>query len=103
VLETAVSDLEVEMKTVQGKLYHVAYAVEGSDQTIVVANTRPETTWDDTHVAYTPDDERYRWLEGRFAVLPLVGRRLPFVADTAVEEGCGDGLCELHQVARADT
>src|SRR5262249_12009133 len=87
VLETAVSDLEVETRTVQGKLYHIAYPVEGGapGEHIVVATTRPETMLGDTAVAYHPEDERYRHLAGKAALLPLVGRRLPFVADPAVE------------------
>jgi valyl-tRNA synthetase len=94
-LGTAVSDLEVEMKTVQGKLYHVAYPVEGSDERIVVATTRPETMLGDTAVALHPDDERYTHLHGRAALLPLVGRRLPFVADTTVDREFGTGLVKI--------
>jgi valyl-tRNA synthetase len=97
VLETAVSDLEVEMKTVAGKLYHIAYPVadDPSGETIVVATTRPETMLGDTAVAFHPDDERYRHLQGRFAVLPLLGRRIPFVADPAVEKDFGTGLVKV--------
>ena len=95
VLGTAISDLEVESRTVQGKLYHVAYPVEGSDERIVVATTRPETMLGDTAVALHPDDERYRHLLGKAAVLPLVGRRLPFVADPAVEREFGTGLVKI--------
>jgi valyl-tRNA synthetase len=95
VLETAISDLEVEMRTVQGKLYHLAYPVAGSDERIVVATTRPETMLGDTAVAYHPDDERYRHLAGRAAVLPLVGRELPFVADPAVDREFGTGLVKV--------
>ncbi|HYN23074.1 MAG TPA: class I tRNA ligase family protein, partial [Thermoanaerobaculia bacterium] len=76
VLGTAVSDLEVESKTVQGKLYHIAYPVEGGDsrgERIVVATTRPETMLGDTAVAFHPEDERYRHLHGKAAILPLVG------------------------------
>ncbi|HEY2290457.1 MAG TPA: valine--tRNA ligase, partial [Thermoanaerobaculia bacterium] len=94
-LGTAVSDLEVEAKTVQGKLYYVAYAVEGSDERIVVATTRPETMVGDTAVALHPEDERYTHLHGKAAVLPLVGRRLPFVADTAVDRELGTGLVKI--------
>ena len=94
-LGTAVSDLEVEMKTVQGKLYHVAYPVEGSDERIVIATTRPETMLGDTAVALHPDDERYAHLHGRAAILPLVGRRLPFVEDTAVDREFGTGLVKI--------
>jgi valyl-tRNA synthetase len=94
-LGTAVSDLEVEMKAVQGKLYHVAYPVEGSDERIVVATTRPETMLGDTAVALHPDDERYLHLHGKAAILPLVGRRLPFVADAAVDREFGTGLVKI--------
>ncbi|MFL6193822.1 MAG: valine--tRNA ligase [Thermoanaerobaculia bacterium] len=94
-LGTAVSDLEVETRTVQGKLYHVAYPVEGSDERIVVATTRPETMLGDTAVALHPEDERYTHLHGKAAVLPLVGRRLPFVADEAVDREFGTGLVKI--------
>ncbi len=101
-LGTAVSDLEVVQKTVQGKLYHVAYplaaaaagATAGAER-VVVATTRPETMLGDTGIAFHPDDERYRHLLGREAILPLVGRRLPFVADAAVERDFGTGLVKL--------
>jgi valyl-tRNA synthetase len=69
-LDTAISDLEVEMRPVNGKLYHIAYPVAGEDRRIVVATTRPETMLGDTAVAYHPDDERYRGLAGKFAILP---------------------------------
>jgi valyl-tRNA synthetase len=92
---TAVSDLEVESRTVAGKLYHIAYPVEGTAERIVVATTRPETMLGDTAVAFHPDDERYRHLAGRAAVLPLVGRRLPFVADAMVDREFGTGLVKL--------
>jgi len=94
-LDTAVSDLEVEMKTVAGKLYHVAYPVEGSDERVVVATTRPETMLGDTAVAKHPGDERYRHLDGKAAILPLVGRRLPFIDDEVVEREFGTGLVKV--------
>jgi valyl-tRNA synthetase len=94
-LGTAVSDLEVESRTVQGKLYHIAYPVAGSDERIIVATTRPETMLGDTAVAFHPDDERYRHLHGKAALLPLVGRRLPFVADAAVDKEFGTGLVKI--------
>ncbi|MFL6258598.1 MAG: valine--tRNA ligase [Thermoanaerobaculia bacterium] len=94
-LGTAVSDLEVESKTVQGKLYHIAYPVEGSEERIVIATTRPETMLGDTAVALHPEDERYTHLYGKAAILPLVGRRLPFVADAAVDREFGTGLVKI--------
>ena len=98
-LETAVSDLEVEMRTVRGKLYHVAYALEdrrdGDPERVVVATTRPETMLGDTSLAVHPDDERYRHLIGRTAILPILGRRLPIVADAAVEPAFGTGVLKI--------
>ncbi len=96
-LGTAISDLEVEMKTVRGKLYHVAYDVAGSStgERIVVATTRPETMLGDVAVAFHPEDERYRHLVGRHALLPLVGRRVVFVADDKVERDFGTGLVKV--------
>jgi valyl-tRNA synthetase len=94
-LDTAISDLEVEMKTVEGHLYHLSYPIEESDEVIVVATTRPETMLGDSAVAFHPDDERYHRLKGKFAVLPLVGRRIPFVADEAVDPEFGTGLVKV--------
>ena len=93
-LDTALSDLEVDMVEVQGKLYRIAYPVEGGEP-IVVATTRPETMLGDTAIAYHPEDERYRGLAGAHAVLPLVGRRLPFVADEVVDPEFGTGLVKV--------
>ncbi|MFP3941209.1 MAG: valine--tRNA ligase [Thermoanaerobaculia bacterium] len=99
-LDTAISDLEVEMKAVRGTLYHLAYPVEGGGgdglpERVVVATTRPETMLGDTAVAFSPGDERYAALEGRLAVLPVLGRRLPFVPDRAVEAEFGTGLVKV--------
>jgi valyl-tRNA synthetase len=94
-LDTALSDLEVEMREVQGKLYRIAYPVEGSDKTIIVATTRPETMLGDTGVAYHPDDLRYQRLAGCHAVLPIVGRRLPFITDEVVDPEFGTGLVKV--------
>ena len=94
-LDTAISDLEVEMKSVRDKLWQIAYPVEGSDQQVVVATTRPETMLGDTALAYHPEDERYRVLAGKFAVLPIVGRRIPFVADPTIEREFGTGLVKV--------
>jgi valyl-tRNA synthetase len=95
ILDTAISDLEVEMKTVQGKLYHVAYAIEGSDERLVVATTRPETILGDTGLAVHPDDDRYRHLVGRTAIQPVLGRKLAVVTDAAVEPGFGTGVVKV--------
>lgn len=79
---TAISDLEVVPVEVKGNLWHLRYPVEGEKgRFIVVATTRPETMLGDTAVAVHPEDERYRDLIGKNVILPLVGRRIPIVAD----------------------
>jgi valyl-tRNA synthetase len=95
VLETAISDLEVEMRPVAGKLYHIAYQVAESDERVVVATTRPETMLGDSGVAMSPGDERFRHLLDKEAILPLLGRRLPFVEDAAVVGEFGSGLVKV--------
>jgi valyl-tRNA synthetase len=80
--QTAISDLEVQQVELKGSLWHFRYPIEGEPgRFITVATTRPETMLGDTAVAVHPEDERYRDLVGRFAILPLVGRRIPIVAD----------------------
>ncbi|MEM7049719.1 MAG: valine--tRNA ligase [Acidobacteriota bacterium] len=95
VLDTAISDLEVEMKTVEGKLYHIAYPVAGGDERIVVATTRPETMLGDSGVAMHPEDERYAHLRGQSVDLPLVGRIIPFIEDELVDRDFGTGLVKV--------
>ncbi|MCY4549325.1 MAG: valine--tRNA ligase [Defluviicoccus sp.] len=95
-LHTAISDLEVEQREVTGRLWYFAYPIEdGGGRRIVVATTRPETMLGDTAVAVHPDDERYRDLVGRHAVLPIVGRRLPIVADEYSDPEKGSGAVKI--------
>ncbi len=95
-LQTAISDLEVENRELRGSLWHLRYPIEGEPgRFIVVATTRPETMLGDTAVAVHPDDERYRDLVGRFAILPLVGRRVPIVADTYSDPEKGTGAVKI--------
>ena len=95
-LHTAISDLEVEQREVKGKLWYIAYPLEDGDgRTITVATTRPETMLGDTAVAVHPEDERYSDLVGRFAVLPIVGRRLPIVADEYSDPEKGSGAVKI--------
>jgi valyl-tRNA synthetase len=96
VLGTAVSDDEIEMVARKGELYELRYPIEGQPgRTIAVATTRPETMLGDTGVAVHPSDERYRDLVGRFAVLPIVGRRIPILADESVEPEFGTGAVKI--------
>ena len=95
-LHTAISDLEVEQREVKGHLWHLKYPVEGlADTFITVATTRPETMLGDTGVAVHPDDERYRHLIGRHVLLPLVGRRIPIVADLHADPAQGSGAVKI--------
>ena len=95
VLQTAISDLEVESRTIAGKLYHFAYPVKGEDRQIVVATTRPETMLGDTAVAVHPQDERYGDLVGKTLVLPLMDREIPIVADEHVDPEFGTGAVKV--------
>jgi valyl-tRNA synthetase len=95
-LLTAISDLEVQQVETKGSLWHIKYPLEGADGTyIVVATTRPETMLGDTAVAVHPDDERYRHLIGRHAILPLVGRRIPIVGDEISDPAKGSGAVKI--------
>ena len=92
---TALSDLEVEHEEAAGNLWHIRYPVEGSDEALIVATTRPETMLGDTAVAVNPNDERYSHLVGKFAILPLVGRRLKIIADPIVAMDFGTGALKV--------
>jgi valyl-tRNA synthetase len=94
-LLTAISDLEVQQVEVKGWLWHIRYPVEGDDRFITVATTRPETMLGDTAVAVHPGDERYRDLVGKNVVLPLVGRRIPIVADEYADPEAGSGAVKI--------
>jgi valyl-tRNA synthetase len=92
---TAISDLEVEQKETKGQLWHFKYPIEGSDEFIIVATTRPETMLADTAVAVHPDDARFKHLVGKHAILPLVGRRIPIVADEYSDPEKGTGAVKI--------
>ena len=91
---TVISNLEVVHEEAEGKLWTVRYDLEGGGH-IEVATTRPETILGDTAVAVHPDDERYRALIGRRAILPALGRRIPIIADAAVEAAFGTGAVKV--------
>jgi valyl-tRNA synthetase len=95
-LRTAISDLEVEQVEAKGKLYHFKYPIEGeAGRFIDVATTRPETMLGDAGVAVHPDDERYKDLVGKYAILPLVGRRIRIVADEYADPEAGTGAVKI--------
>ena len=94
--QTAISDLEVQQVEVKGNLWHIRYAIDGMpDRSITVATTRPETMLGDVAVAVHPEDERYKDLVGKFAILPLVGRRIPIVADEYSDPEKGTGAVKI--------
>ncbi|MAM04010.1 MAG: valine--tRNA ligase, partial [Halomonas sp.] len=100
-LHTAISDLEVENKEQQGSFWHFRYPLadgvktdDGKDY-VVVATTRPETLLGDTGVAVNPEDPRYASLVGKFIELPLVGRRIPIVADEHADMEKGSGCVKI--------
>src|SRR6187397_957892 len=101
-LLTAISDLEVEQIEVRGSLWYLRYPLEGKTFNpddpatfIVVATTRPETMLGDTAIAVNPDDERYTGLVGKHVILPLVGRRIPIVADEYSDPEKGTGAVKI--------
>ncbi|MGB3304708.1 MAG: valine--tRNA ligase [Thermomicrobiales bacterium] len=93
--QTALSDLEVKHRDEQSSLWHLAYPIDGSDERIVVATTRPETMLGDTAVAVNPDDDRYRHLVGKQIRLPLTDRLIPIVADDHVDMAFGSGAVKV--------
>ncbi|UHA74365.1 valine--tRNA ligase [Paenibacillus sp. 481] len=92
---TALSDIEVEYKEVQGHLYHLQYQLKDGSGSITVATTRPETMLGDTAVAVHPEDERYQHMIGKMLVLPIVGREIPVIADEYVEKEFGSGAVKI--------
>jgi valyl-tRNA synthetase len=95
VLHTALSDLEVLQEEENGHLWHFRYPLALGDGHLVVATTRPETMLGDCAVAVHPDDERYRQLIGQELVLPIVGRRMPIIADSYVDPSFGTGCVKI--------
>ncbi len=93
--KTALSDEEVIYKEEQSKLYYLRYNIEGSDEFLTVATTRPETIMGDTAVCVHPDDERYKAFIGGRAIVPLVGRSIPIIADEYVDREFGTGCLKV--------
>lgn len=94
-LQTAVSDLEVVYSEEPGKLYYFKYRISGSDAFIPVATTRPETILGDTAVAVHPEDERFKHLVGKTALVPILGREIPVIADAYVDREFGTGALKI--------
>ena len=92
---TALSDVEVEHEEIKGHLYYIRYPLAGGDGFLTVATTRPETMLGDTAVAVNPNDPRYTSLIGKEVVLPLVGRKIPLIADAYVDMAFGTGALKI--------
>jgi len=92
---TALSDAEVEYADQPGHLWYVRYPIEGSDEYVTVATTRPETMMGDTGIAVNPDDARFRHLVGKKAILPIMNRPIPIFADSYVDKEFGTGCVKV--------
>jgi len=92
---TALSDEEVIYKEMQGKLYYLRYKIEGSDEYVTIATTRPETILGDTAVCIHPDDERFAHLKGKKVIVPLVNRLIPIIEDEYVDMEFGTGCLKI--------
>lgn len=94
--KTALSDDEVIHKEVQSKLYHIRYAIEGSkDEYVTIATVRPETIMADSAIAVNPNDERYKHLRGKKAIIPLIDRPIPIIEDEYVAIDFGTGCLKV--------
>ena len=93
--QTTLSDEEVIHEERQGNLYHISYDIEGSDEKVVIATTRPETLFGDTAVAIHPEDERFTKLHGKRAIVPLVNRSVPIIKDEYVSLELGTGCLKV--------
>ncbi|AVS78398.1 valine--tRNA ligase [Paracidovorax avenae] len=95
VLQSAVSDLEVESEEKDGSLWHIAYPLTDGSGSLTVATTRPETMLGDVALMVHPEDERYTALVGKTVTLPLVGREIPIIADAYVDKEFGTGVVKV--------
>lgn len=95
VLESVISDIEVEYEEVDEKMYYINYFVAGSDKELLVATTRPETLLGDQALAVHPKDKRYKKLIGRTVILPIVNKEIPIIGDTMVDMEFGTGVVKI--------
>lgn len=94
-LQSAISDLEVVHKETKGNLWHIRYPIEGSEEFIVIATTRPETLLGDSAICVNPVDERYEKWVGKNVLLPLTNRKIPIIADSYVDMSFGTGALKV--------
>ena len=94
-LSTAISDLEVEQKEMEGNFWYFNYPIEDSDEFLTIATTRPETMLGDTAVAVNPDDERYQHLKGKNVILPILNKPIPIIFDKYSDPDKGSGAVKI--------
>ena len=95
VLESVISDIEVEYEEVTEKMYYINYFVSGSDKELLIATTRPETLLGDQAIAVHPKDKRYKKLIGKSVILPIVNKEIPIIADEMVDMEFGTGVVKI--------
>ena len=95
VLKTAISDLEVDQREVNSKIYYIQYPIEGSGDFITIATTRPETMLGDTAIAVNPKDDRFKHLVGKFVTVPIVGRKIKIIEDDYADPELGTGALKI--------
>ena len=93
--QTTLSDEEVIHIEEEGKLYYLKYKIEGSEDTLMIATTRPETIFGDTAICINPNDERFSHLKGKKAIVPIVGRAIPIIEDEYVDVEFGTGCLKI--------
>ena len=95
VLKTAISDLEVDQREVNSKIYYIKYPIDGTEEFITIATTRPETMLGDTAVAVNPNDDRFKSFVGKTVTIPIVGRKIKIITDDYADPEQGTGALKI--------
>ncbi len=95
VLKTAISDLEVDQREVNSKIYYIRYPIDGTEEFITIATTRPETMLGDTAIAVNPKDERFKSFVGKTVTIPIVGRKIKIIEDDYADPEQGTGALKI--------
>ena len=95
VLKTAISDLEVDQREMNSKIYYIRYPIENSSDFITIATTRPETMFGDTAIAVNPKDKRYKTYVGKIVTIPIVGRNIKIIKDNYADPEQGTGALKI--------
>ena len=95
VLKTAISDLEVDQREVNSKIYYIKYPIDETNEFIIIATTRPETMLGDTAIAVNPKDKRFKKLVGKVVTIPIVGRKIKIIEDDYADPEQGTGALKI--------